>query len=277
MSPLPPLEVLVVDDERYARTRLHRLLTDREQVGTIDDADSGAVAVEALRRTAYDLVFLDVQMPELTGIEVVERIGPANMPTTIFVTAYDEYAMDAFDLAALDYLLKPFDNERFEQSFERALERNKLEAAEAATDRFQRLLDAPEEGSAPTDAVPTDASSDSSTLGSLKRLTVDLPGKVRVIAVDDIRFITAEDAYVKVHTDEEAYLLRERMHVMDDRLPSSMFVRIHRSTIVRVELIESVLQRSGGDYAVRLHDGKRLKVSRGRHDDLLSHLEEGAV
>ena len=264
MPDLAPLHVLVVDDERYARERLHDLLETRDEVDAVDDADAGAAAVEALRTTTYDLVFLDVQMPERTGLEVVEAIGPAHMPPTIFVTAYDEYALEAFDLAALDYLLKPFDNDRFEQAFERALEMTKLRAAEAVTDRFRRLLDASDE-----------ADDDSTT--PLKRLTIDLPGKVRVVPVEEIRFVTAEDAYVKVHTDEDAYLLRERMHVLEERLPTPAFVRIHRSTIVRVELIESVLQRSGGDYAVRLRDGTRLAVSRGRRDDLLAHLEEGAA
>jgi two-component system LytT family response regulator len=274
MPDLAPLHVLVVDDERYARERLHDLLGDRDEVEAVDDADSGAAAVEALRTTAYDLVFLDVQMPERTGLEVVEAIGPAHMPPTIFVTAYDEYALKAFDLAALDYLLKPFDNDRFEQAFERALEMTKLRAAEAVTDRFRRLLDASDE--AGTDAPPADGT-DADSATPLKRLTIDLPGKVRVVPVEEIRFVTAEDAYVKVHTDEDAYLLRERMHVLEERLPDPAFVRIHRSTIVRVALIESVLHRSGGDYAVRLRDGTRLAVSRGRRDDLLAHLEEGAA
>ena len=270
MTDLAPLDVLVVDDERYARERLHTLLDDREEVGTVDDADSGAAAVTALRDTAYDLVFLDVQMPERTGLEVVETIGPAHMPPTIFVTAYDEYALEAFELAALDYLLKPFDNDRFEQAYERALERMTLRAAEAVADRFRRLLDASDAaGSAPDD--------EAEAAGPIERLTIDLPGKVRVVPVEDIRFISAEDTYVKVHTDEEAYLLRERMHVLDDRLPAADFVRIHRSTIVRTDLIEAVLHRSGGDYAVRLRDGTRLTVSRGRRDDLLAHLEEGAA
>jgi len=273
MPDLAPLHVLVVDDERYARERLHDLLEDRDEVDAVDDADSGAAAVTALRDTAYDLVFLDVQMPERTGLEVVEAIGPAHMPPTIFVTAYDEYALEAFDLAALDYLLKPFDNDRFEQAFERALEMTKLRAAEAVTDRFRRLLDA-SDGAAPGPAAPERGDASSTPV---KRLTIDLPGKVRVVPVEEIRVITAEDAYVKVHTDEDAYLLRERMHVLEERLPASAFVRIHRSTIVRVELIESVLHRSGGDYAVRLRDGTRLDVSRGRHEDLLAHLEDGAA
>jgi len=114
MSDAPTLSVLVVDDERYARERLVELLEPREEVDSIDRANSGDDAVEALRMTAYDLVFLDVQMPERTGLEVIETLGPSNMPPTIFVTAYDQYALQAFEYAALDYLLKPFDDDRFE-------------------------------------------------------------------------------------------------------------------------------------------------------------------
>lgn len=277
MSSLPPLDVLVVDDERYARERLRALLDERDEVATIDEADSGTAAVEALRDTAFDLVYLDVQMPERTGIEVVREIGPAHMPTTIFVTAYDEYAIEAFELSALDYLLKPFENERFDDAFERALEMIRLRAAEAVTDQFRRLLDASEDVSPSSAHSSAAAPTKSSSSDSLKRLTIDLPGKVRVIPVEEIRYISAEGTYVKVHTDEDAYLLRERMHVLEDRLPSPLFVRIHRSTIVQLDLVESVLHRSGGDYAVRLRDGTRLKVSRSQRDNLLERLEEGAA
>ena len=265
MPDLAPLHVLVVDDERYARERLHDLLEDRDEVDAVDDADSGAAAVTALRDTAYDLVFLDVQMPERTGLEVVEAIGPAHMPPTIFVTAYDEYALEAFDLAALDYLLKPFDNDRFEQAFERALEMTKLRAAEAVTDRFRRLLDA-------SDGAAPGAPDDPGDAAPIKRLTIDLPGKVRVVPVEDIRFITAEDAYVKIHTADEAYLLRERMHVLEDRLNPAEFVRIHRSTIVRLDLVETVIE------TCREHDvATSICGQAGSDPDMVRYLVEKGV
>mgnify|MGYP000134803353 CR=1 FL=1 len=280
MSDTPPLSVLVVDDERYARQRLVELLEPREEVHDLDRADSGDDAVDALRSTTYDLAFLDVQMPERTGLEVVETIGPSNMPPTIFVTAYDQYALKAFEYAALDYLLKPFDDDRFEQAFRRGLEMRSLHEAEAVADRFQRLLDvSEEEETATTNGDPPSASdparSSEEKAPYLQRLTIDLPGKVRVVPVEDIRFITAEDAYVKIHTADEAYLLRERMHVLEDRLNPAEFVRIHRSTIVRLDLVETVQHRSGGDYSVRLVTGERLDVSRGRREDLLSRLKTG--
>ncbi|MFB6229896.1 MAG: LytR/AlgR family response regulator transcription factor [Salinibacter sp.] len=280
MPDAPVLSILVVDDERYARERLVELLEPREEVREIDRADSGNDAVEALRTTSYDLVFLDVQMPERTGLEVIETIGPSNMPPTIFVTAYDQYALKAFEYAAIDYLLKPFDDDRFEEAFRRGLEMRSLQEAEAVADRFRRLLDASEEeivaaadGEA-SEAPDADRASDPET-SYLRRLTIDLPGKVRVVSVDDIRFITAEDAYVKIHTADETYLLRERMHVLEDRLDPSNFARIHRSTIARLDLIEAVYRRSGGDYTARLETGEELDVSRSRHEDLLAQLETG--
>ncbi len=280
-----PLSVLVVDDERYARERLLELLSPREDVGDVDSANSGNDAVEALRTSSYDLLFLDVQMPGCTGLEVIETIGPSNMPPTIFVTAYDEYAMQAFEYAALDYLLKPFEDERFEEAFQRGLDMRSLHEAEAVAERFRRLLDAP---SGSSSNLPSSSTSDGKTRESpvtdgspsgsspyLERLTIDLPGKVRVIPVEEIQYITAQDAYVKVHTEEDTYLLRERMHVLEDRLSPSDFARIHRSTIVRLDLIETVLHRSGGDYAVRLKSGKKLAVSRGRREALMAQLQTG--
>jgi two-component system LytT family response regulator len=270
------LDVLVVDDERYARQRLMELMEQREAVDALDCADSGTAAIEALEEGDYDLVFLDVQMPERTGVEVVDAIGPSAMPPTIFVTAYDQYALDAFDRAALDYLLKPFDNDRFEQAFQRALDRIQLRKTDELTGRLRRLLDASDDASG-SDATTSrdDQSANSTESPYLERITVDLPGKVRVIPVEEIHHITAEDAYVKIHTADDSFLIRERMHVLEDRLDPADFVRIHRSTIVRIDLIETVLQRSGGNYAVLLRDRTKLKVSRSRHDDLLDRLEMG--
>jgi len=270
------LRVLIVDDERYARERLMELLDGREAVAAVAQADSGEAAIRALREDAYDLVFLDVQMPERTGLDVVDTLGPAAMPTTIFVTAYDQYAIKAFELSALDYLLKPFDDDRFEQAFERALQMHRLQEADDVTQRFQRLLDAAEENEPDTPDAASD--DDAETEPSyIERLTIDLPGQVRVVPVDEIRYITAEDAYVKIHTGDDTYLLRERMHVLEDRLDPERFARIHRSTIVQLDMVETVLHRSGGDYAVRLTDHTELKVSRSRRDDLLEQLETGAA
>lgn len=287
MSRPRPLNVLVVDDERYARQRVVGLLEGRDAVADIATATSGEEAIDELQSDSYDLVFLDVQMPKHTGIEVIDTVGPAQMPPTIFVTAYDAYALEAFDRAALDYLLKPFDDERFHEAFRRARERVRLEEADTVTDRLRRLLEATDRaGTSSTSSalerepvsLPSSSDGGQGPDGSyLERLTVDLPGKVRVIPVEDVRYITAEDAYVRLHTDEETYLIRERMHVLEDRLDPAEFVRIHRSTIVQIDLIQTVLRNSGGDYAIRLTDRTELQVSRGRYDDLLERLERGTA
>lgn len=264
------LSVLVVDDERRGRKRIVDLLRPREEITDIGRATSGRDAIDALRESSYDLVFLDVQMPEKTGLEVVETIGPPNMPPTIFVTAYDQYAIKAFEQSALDYLLKPFDDERFEEAYQRARRMQSLHEAEAIAEQLQAVLNDPEtsrgSGGEPSSSPATEGS-------YLERINVDLPGKVQVISVEDIYYITADDTHVKLHTEEENYLLRERMHVLAERLDPTDFVRIHRSTIVRLDLIDEVIQRPGGDYSVRLSIGRELSVGRSRHDELLNRIE----
>lgn len=287
---MPPtaLHVLVVDDEPRARQRLTELLQERDTVREVDTAGSGTAAIDMLRSRDYDLVFLDIQMPGATGVDVVEEVGPDRMPLTVFATAYDEYALRAFDLAAIDYLLKPFDDARFDRALKRATEAVRHREARNLTERFEQFLQASDEH--PPSARPSPGSSEGDSGGSasldepvpddtssryIRRLTVDLPGKVRVIPVEDIRYITAEGVCVKIHTSDTTYLLRERMHVLDDRLPPDAFARIHRSTIVRLDLVDTVLHRSGGDYAVRLHDRTTLNVSRSRREELLERLQLG--
>lgn len=279
MSGSLSLHALVVDDERYARKRIVELLEERDAVEHITCADSGTAAIEHLQSNDPDVVFLDVQMPERTGIDVIDTIGPSEMPTTIFVTAYDQYTLDAFERAALDYLLKPFDNDRFDQAFCRAVETIRHKKANALTERLEHLLDASERAHSPDpkDPIPSsDAQSSSGASSSyLERVTVELPGKVRVIPVENIRYITAEDSYVRLHTKENSYLVRERMHVLEERLNPADFVRIHRSTIVRIDLVETVLRKSGGDYSVRLTDRSELDVSRSRYEALIQRLQTG--
>jgi len=287
---MPPtaLHVLVVDDEPRVRQRLTELLQERDTIQEVHTADSGPVAIDMLRSRDFDLVFLDIQMPGATGVDVVEEVGPDRMPLTVFATAYDEYALRAFDLAAIDYLLKPFDDARFERALTRATEAVRHREARNLTQQFEQFLQASNEH--PPSARPSSGSPDGDSGGSaslsdsepddapstyIRRLTVDLPGKMQVIPIEDIRFITAEGVCVKIHTADTTYLLRERMHVLDDRLPPDAFARIHRSTIVRLDLVDTLLHRSGGDYAVRLHDRTTLKVSRSRREELLERLQRG--
>ena len=266
-----PLRVLIVDDEHLARRRLADLLQLEDGVEIIGVADNGVAAVEAIDDLEPDLVFLDVQMPGMTGVEVVSQVGPEGMPATIFVTAYDHYAVKAFELAALDYLVKPFDDERFEQAFRRAREMIELHEVRRMTQRLVTLLGAPPRAgtSAPRPAPPERSE------GHMERIAVESHGQVRVVPVGRIDYITASGPYAELHVGDKTFVIRERMQNLDERLDPERFFRIHRSAIVQLDRIETLLRGSGGDYAVRLKGGAELSVSRNRRDELEERLGLG--
>ena len=278
MSARKPIRVLIVDDEPLARQRVEDLLDAEEAVEIVASVDNGTSAVEAVRSLHPDLVFLDVQMPGKTGIDVVREIGPDHMPSTIFVTAYDRYALQAFDLAAVDYLVKPFDDERFEQAFRRARRQVELEEMGELRERLLAVLDAGPRTGAPAAAVPGTTTSDGaaaeppspprSEAPYLERIAVEMRGKVRVVPVAQIEYITASGPYVELHTSERAYRIREAIQTLEQRLDPNRFLRIHRSIIVRVDLIDTFHRGAGGDYEVQLKSGVRLRVSRSRREEL---------
>ncbi|MEM6645480.1 MAG: response regulator [Bacteroidota bacterium] len=253
-----PTRILIVDDERSARQRLADLLAHAEGVDVVGEATNGAEAVQAIRTLGPDLVFLDVQMPGLTGTEVVRTIGPERMPAVIFVTAYDEHAVHAFEVAALDYLLKPFDDERFAHALARAQQTLALRNLDALRGQLADLL-GPDALAAPKPPEPPKY---------LQRIGVEQRGHLRILPVASIDFITASGDYVELHAGEDTFLIREPMRSLGDRLDPKAFFRIHRGTIVRLDRIERLLYSGGGDYAVRLNDGRRLKVSRSKWDAL---------
>jgi len=259
--PNAPIRVLVVDDELLARERITDLLAHEPDVEIVGTADNGNTAAEAIRAKRPDLVFLDVQMPGKTGLDVVRAIGPEAMPATIFVTAFDQYALRAFDLAALDYLVKPFDDERFEQAFRRA--RQLIDLREMGKLREQ-LLAVLQQGS----PERTSARATPDATPYLERIAVEMRGKVRVVPVEQIDYITADGPYAELHTGERTHLIREAMHTLEERLDPRHFVRIHRSAIVRLQLVDTLLRGAGGDYEVQLKSGLRLPVSRSRREEL---------
>jgi two-component system LytT family response regulator len=260
----PSIRALIVDDEPLARERLHELLDDRSDVAIVGEAQDGQEAVEALRTRDVDLVFLDVQMPGMSGIDVVEEIGADAMPVTVFVTAYDQYAIKAFDLAAVDYLLKPFDDERFEQALARARDQIVSQDANAISDRLLRMLKEQDPSLLDEEAGPDES--------YLERIAVQGRGKARIVPVEDVTHITADGSYAELHTDDDTHVIRERMKTLAARLDPSAFVRVHRSAIVRLDEVELILRSGGGDYAVRLKDGTTLSVSRGRIEELQDRL-----
>ncbi len=264
-SETPAIRALIVDDEPLARERLHGLLTDAPSVTVADTAEDGFEAVDAIRGgQPPDLVFLDVQMPGMNGIDVIEEIGTADMPVTVFVTAYDQYAIKAFDLAAVDYLLKPFDDERFEEALQRAREQIASREDEAISDRLLRLLQERDPSLLEEESARDEP--------YLERIAVQGRGKARIVPVDDLTHITADGSYAELHTGEDTYVIRERMKTLAARLDPGTFVRVHRSAIVRLDQIELILRGGGGNYAVRLQDGTRVSVSRSRVDELQDRL-----
>ncbi|MDZ4698908.1 MAG: LytTR family DNA-binding domain-containing protein [Rhodothermales bacterium] len=255
--PRPTIRVLVVDDEPGARRRVERLIKREADVILVDSVGTGREALAAIAEHTPDLVFLDVQMPMMTGIEVVRNLPADRAPAIIFVTAFDQYAVKAFELAALDYLLKPFDDERFEQALARA--RKALSGSEEGrlAEKLAAMLQA-FEGAARRPAPPR----------YMERIAVELRGQLRIVPVEQIDYINASGNYAYLNVGEEKLLVREQMQVLEERLPPDIFFRIHRSSIVRLNEIERLISNPGGDYAVRLRSGMLLKVSRNRWGEL---------
>jgi two-component system LytT family response regulator len=252
------LRVLVVDDEPLGRVRVEDLLRRENGVQIVGTAADGAAAVNAIRTLRPDLVFLDVQMPGKTGLDVVREIGPGAMPATIFVTAYDQYAIQAFDVAAVDYLVKPFDDERFEQAIQRA---RRLLALEGMGRLHEQLLAVLEGGAtAPAKAVPDKR--------YLDRIAVESRGKVESVPVAEIDYIVASGPYARLQVGTRRYVIRETMQALEEELDPRRFLRIHRSAIVRLDLVEALHRGQGGDSEVQLKGGVRLRVSRSRREAL---------
>jgi two-component system LytT family response regulator len=263
------LRVLIVDDEALARQRLEDLLRHQENVEIVGFADNGDAAINAIRTLQPDLVFLDVQMPGATGIDVIRTIGTQDMPATVFVTAYDQYALKAFDMAAIDYLVKPFDDERFEQAFARARRLIELEEVDRLSEQLLAVLQGgghPGAAGGPGGgALPQGAAGKPEYL---ERIAVETRGQVRVVPVGDIEYITASGPYAELHANGRAHVIRERMQMLEERLDPAKFFRIHRSAIVRLDQIETLLRDPGGDYGVKLRSGVQLSVSRNRVEQL---------
>jgi len=262
-----PLRVLIVDDEPLARQRVADLLAHEKDVDVVGTAGDGIKAVEEIRRLRPDLVFLDVQMPGMTGLDVVRTVG-ADMPATVFVTAYDQHALQAFDLAALDYLVKPFDDERFEQAFRRARRDVDLQETKRLHDRLLSVLQG--DGNAPRspDGSTAAVENPASRPAHANRIAVDSRGKVKFIPVGDIDYIAASGPYAELVVGPKRYLIRESMQSLEERLDPARFMRIHRSSIVPFDRIDTLLRAEGGDYEVLLKNGARLRVSRAKREEL---------
>ena len=256
------VRVLVVDDEPLARMRIEDVLAHIDGAEVVGAASNGNEAVEMIRSLRPDLVFLDVQMPGKTGVEVVREIGPDAMPATIFVTAFDQFAVQAFDVAAVDYLVKPFDDERLEAAFERARNRLALEGMGQLREKLLAVLQTPA-GAPGTSEPPSPPTPD-----YLERIAVEMRGRIQSIPVDQIDYIVQSGPYAELHSGGRRHLVREAMQTLEERLDPRKFMRVHRSMIVRLDLVEALHRGTGGDYEVQLKGGTRVRVSRSRREAL---------
>jgi two-component system LytT family response regulator len=252
------IRALVVDDEPLARERVLSLLQQEADVEVVGECSDGTQAVSAIQEQSPDLVFLDVQMPGCDGFQVIRHVGADRMPTVVFVTAYDEYALQAFEVHALDYLLKPFGKDRFQQTLRHA--REALERRRAG-DLGRRLL-----------ALVHDIKPEPQRV---ERLVVKSGGRVFFLRTDEIDWIEAAGNYVRLHLGAESHLFRETMNRMESRLDTRRFARIHRSRIVNTERIKELQPWFNGDYVVVLRDGTRLTLSRGYREKLQQRLGKG--
>lgn len=246
------LRVLIVDDERLARDKLRRFLKEAEAVRVVGEAANGAEAVERIQEQHPDVVFLDVQMPGMDGFGVIEELPAEALPAIVFVTAHDEYAIRAFEVEAIDYLLKPFDRLRLRQALDR-VRRQLREEPEQLMDKLRRLL-----GSAADEREAV-----------LRRIAVRSGGRIQSLKVEEIHWFEAADNYLRIHTARAVHLIRETLSALERRLDPAVFIRIHRSAIVRIESIREVESLFHGDYEVVLGSGERLPVGRKYRDRLV--------
>lgn len=249
-------KAIIVDDEPLARRNLRVLLKSDPQIELVKECGDGADALASIRALAPDLVFLDVQMPELDGFAVLEQLAGTTLPLIIFVTAYDQYALRAFEVSALDYLLKPFSDERFRKALAQAKQQLAQQDASAIGQKLLALLEAREV----------------ETPRYLTRLMVKTTGRVLFLRVAELDWIEAYDNYVRLHVGGRAHLLRQTMNELEANLNPAQFARIHRSTIVNLDRIRELHPQPSGEHAVILRDGTELKLSRGRKDWLEQQL-----
>jgi two-component system LytT family response regulator len=245
------IRALVVDDEPLARDMIREMLAGDSEVEVVGECANGREAIEAIKASTPDLVFLDIQMPELGGFELLESLGPNATPYVIFVTAYDQYAVRAFEVHALDYLLKPFDRERFEVAWQRAKDQIRLDRTSRRDQDIIALLEELKAGPR-----------------YLERLVIKNGGRVFFLHVQDVFCIEAEGNYVRVYDIQKGYLLRETISSLEEQLDPKQFLRIHRSAIVRIDRIKEMQPWFHGEYRIIMENGKQLALSRNYRANL---------
>jgi two-component system LytT family response regulator len=270
------IRALIVDDESLAREALLVMLKDDPEMEVIAGCRNGREAVTVIREQSPDVVFLDIQMPEMDGFQVVEEVGAMRMPVTIFVTAYDKHALRAFEAHALDYLLKPFDHDRFNTALQRAktfVRQQKL--GEISESLFAMLQDMKLKtgGESPTDADNRNRER-AAHKEPIDRVVIKSGGRIYFLKIEEIDWVEGAGDNLSLHSGNQTHLIRETMGNFHAKLDSQKFLRIHRSTIVNIERIKDIQPLFKGDYVITLTNGIRLKASRGYRRELQALLDE---
>jgi two-component system, LytTR family, response regulator len=251
------IKALIADDEPLARERLSFLLSGQEEVEVAGECRNGKEVIAALKKSRFDVLFLDIQMPGRSGFEVIEQIGPAQMPVTVFVTAHNEYAVQAFEVHALDYLTKPVEPERLQATLVRVRERIASQAALMTHEQMKSVLSNLENGGVPRQDFP-------------RRLLVHNGAKDSFVNVNEIDWIEAADYYACLHVGAKSFMLRETIKELSHTLDSAKFVRIHRSIIVNVEQVSEIFREGQSEGSVVLKNGQRLRMSKAGWQSLLA-------
>jgi two-component system LytT family response regulator len=251
------IKALIADDEPLARERLRFMLSGQEEVEVAGECRNGKEAIAALKKSRFDVLFLDIQMPGRDGFEVIEQIGPAHMPVTVFVTAHNEYAVQAFEVHALDYLTKPVEPARLKATLVRVKERIASQAALMTHEQMKLVLNSLENGGVPRQDFP-------------KRLLVHNGARDSFVNVNEIDWIEAADYYACLHVGTKSFMLRETIKELSSTLDPGKFVRIHRSVIVNVEQVSEIFREGQSEGLVVLKTGQRLRMSKAGWQSLLA-------
>ncbi len=247
---ITPIKAIIIDDEFLARKRVANLLSDIQEIEVIQECSSGKDAIHAIMTKKPDLIFLDIQITDMTGFDILKEIDESNMPLIIFITAFDEFALKAFDFFAFDYLLKPFKDERFFQSTNKVIELFSSNQPNGLNKKINNLLKYIE-----------NPNQDFSEIKHSK-LAIKAQGKISFIEKHDIKYIQASGYYAEIYTEQKKYLLRESLNSLLDQLKSFNFIRIHRSTIINTSLIKEVLYSNYGEIDVKMQDEKLFRISK---------------